>query len=66
MDIPGISENQESSKNQASGFFLITSYSEDTPKKIMNRNDLFDPPKLPFQGCSKQNNPCLPPVPDYI
>ena len=66
MDIPGISENQESSKNQARGIFLITGCSEDTPKKFMNRNDFFDPPKLPFQGCSKQNNPCLPPVPDYI
>jgi hypothetical protein len=29
-------------------FLLITSYSEDTPKIFMNRNDFFDPPKLPF------------------
>ena len=47
-------------------FLFITGYSGDIPKKIVNRNDFFDPPKLPFQGCSKQNNPCLPSVPDYI
>ena len=62
-----ISENQESPKNQAREEFLLTTgCSEDTPKNPYESKRPFWPPKPPLRGCSKQNNPCLPPVRDYI
>ena len=42
-------------------FLLITGYSEDTPKKIMNRNDFFDPQNYLFRGAVSRTIPAYHP-----
>ena len=61
-----ISENQESQKNQARGVSAYYRLFWGYPQKPYESKRPFWPPKPPLRGCSKQNNPCLPPVRDYI